>query len=116
MQYWVTITNILAVLASLIRVGSEGFKYEQWLPLIIGRLVIKSDEKHADTIHETVLGGNLQSQSFWKISDSSGELCSETWIERVLIGKAWFISYHLREANADHWTVDCCSRQRCKLF
>jgi hypothetical protein len=63
MQYWVTVTNILAFLASLIRLASEGFEYEQWLPLIVEKLVIKSDEKYADTIHGTVLG-NRQSRSF----------------------------------------------------
>jgi hypothetical protein len=51
----------LAFLASLIRLGPEGFEYEQCLPLIVGKLVSKSDEEYADAIQGTVLGANRQS-------------------------------------------------------
>jgi hypothetical protein len=73
-HYCATVTNTLAFPASLIQFGPEAFEYEQWLPLIVGKLVIKRDGKYTDTIHRTALGGQSpiagllgEKRSFWHI-------------------------------------------------
>jgi hypothetical protein len=62
--YWSTITNALAFLASLMRLDPAGFAYDHWLPLMVPRLLIRSEEQYADAIYATVLGAIAANGAF----------------------------------------------------
>jgi hypothetical protein len=54
-HYWATVTQVLAFLAYMMRTDPDGFAYEQWIPLMAGKLYIRSEEVYAEEIWAAVV-------------------------------------------------------------
>ncbi|OHT05306.1 hypothetical protein TRFO_26922 [Tritrichomonas foetus] len=54
-HYWSTMTNAVSFLCSLMKMNTESFDFNTWLPHILAILPVKGDEMEAEHIYSTLL-------------------------------------------------------------
>jgi hypothetical protein len=79
-------------------------------------MTLKMTKNRAPRFTERCSGAIANRGAFGSKAVLLANCAQVTWIERFPIGKAWFVSDHFGDVNADHWAGDFGSRQQCKLF